>query len=112
MQFIDMDTVGNDKEGNGIDTRLIDYNPEQTDVTDARITLDKFFRVLIPETATVHLHIDLELQGDYYPGYSLVKRGIYKYTKYWCQGSTFSKRAAKLGLNVFDYDKNWCRNGK
>lgn len=81
MRFIDMDTVGNDDALDGADTRLIDCNPEQPGGSEARITLDKFFRVLVPETATVHLHIDLELQGDYYPGYSLIKRGIYNLSR-------------------------------
>jgi hypothetical protein len=54
---------------------------EQNSLTDHLITYDIHFRTLNPKLSSekikVQLHIDLEIQNEFYVGYPLVKRGIY-----------------------------------
>ena len=56
-------------------------NAEQTSITEHLITYDIHFRTLNPHLSNqkikVQLHIDLEIQNEYYVGYPLIKRGLY-----------------------------------
>ncbi|MDD3417452.1 MAG: hypothetical protein PHY47_26255 [Lachnospiraceae bacterium] len=59
------------------DTRIKGDPTEESSVNEARITFDQRFRARLPVNTRFHLHVDVELQGNYYPGYALEKRGIY-----------------------------------
>ncbi|MCR5661800.1 MAG: hypothetical protein K6G50_06695 [bacterium] len=51
---------------------------EQSSLTEGNITFDIYFNAIVPGTEEpVHIIINMEAQGDFYPGYSLLKRGFY-----------------------------------
>ena len=51
---------------------------EDTTVTEGSITYDIQFRAIVPETdEVVQMIINVEAQNDFYPGYPIIKRGIY-----------------------------------
>ena len=51
---------------------------EQSSVTEGNVTFDIYFNAIVPGTEEpVHIIINMEAQGDFYPGYSLLKRGFY-----------------------------------
>ena len=51
---------------------------EQSSLTEGNITFDIYFNAIVPGTKKpVHIIINMEAQGDFYPGYSLLKRGFY-----------------------------------
>ncbi len=51
---------------------------EDTTLTEGTITYDiRFFAVAPVSGEMIRLIINIEAQGDYYPGYPIVKRGIY-----------------------------------
>ena len=78
MSFIDTDSISNERPLEpDTDTRIHGDNTEQSSIQDATLSFDVFFRVIQPTKNNVHLHVDVELQGDYYPGYPIEKRGIY-----------------------------------
>ena len=75
-------------------------NPGFSVMDEAAVTFDILFRALIPdreEQIKVNLHIDLEIQGDYRPGYPIVKRGIYY------AGRQLSSQLPKVGKNGQGY---------
>lgn len=59
------------------DTRIHGDNTEAASIKEATLTFDSRFRAKIPTNTLFHLHVDVELQKDYYPGYPIEKRGIY-----------------------------------
>ena len=51
---------------------------EDTTVTEGSITYDIQFRAIVPDTEeVVQMIINVEAQNDFYPGYPIIKRGIY-----------------------------------
>ena len=51
---------------------------EDTSVTEGSITYDIQFRAIIPSTdEVVQMIVNIEAQNDFYPGYPIIKRGIY-----------------------------------
>ena len=58
--------------------RIAGVGVEDSSITEGTVTYDIHFRALLPGTReAVHLIINVEAQKDFYPGYPLVKRGIY-----------------------------------
>ncbi len=82
MSFIEDGSISNETPiGADADTRIIGENTVQSSVNEANLTFDVLFSVLKPEKKKIHIHIDVELQGNYYPGYPLEKRGIYNLSR-------------------------------
>ena len=53
-------------------------NTESATMKEGTVTFDIKFRAVLPDTdETVDLIINVEAQNDFYPGYPIVKRGIY-----------------------------------
>ena len=53
-------------------------NTAQTSPTEGSVYFDIYFRAIVPGTEkTIELLINVEAQGDFYPGYPLPKRGIF-----------------------------------
>lgn len=51
---------------------------EDSTMTEGTVTFDIRFRAIIPHNGeTVTLIINVEAQNNFYPGYPLIKRGIY-----------------------------------
>ena len=51
---------------------------EDTTVTEGSITYDIQFRAIVPDAEeVVQMIINVEAQNDFYPGYPIIKRGIY-----------------------------------
>ncbi len=51
---------------------------EDTTVTEGSITYDIQFRAIVPSSEeVVQMIINVEAQNDFYPGYPIIKRGIY-----------------------------------
>ena len=46
-------------------------------IHEGTITYDILFYALVPDSLDTHLLINIEAQNDYYPGYPLLKRGMY-----------------------------------
>jgi len=61
-----------------IPNKIVGMNNEDTTINEGTVFYDiRFFAVLPKINETVKLIINIEAQKNYYPGYSLVKRGIY-----------------------------------
>ena len=53
-------------------------NTESASMTERTVTFDIKFRTVVPDTEeAVDLIINAESQNDFYPGYPIVKRGVY-----------------------------------
>ena len=53
-------------------------NTEDATMKEGTVKFDIKFRAILPETGeTVEILINVEIQNDFYPGYPIVKRGIY-----------------------------------
>lgn len=53
-------------------------NTEDVTVTEGTVTYDVRFRAIVPVSGEIiQLIINIEAQNDFYPGYPLIKRGIY-----------------------------------
>ncbi len=51
---------------------------EDVSLTEGTVTYDIQFRAIIPESSeVVQMIINVEAQNDFYPGYPIIKRGIY-----------------------------------
>ena len=47
-------------------------------ITEGTITYDiRFFATILSSTHQIRLFINLEAQNDFYPGYPIIKRGLY-----------------------------------
>lgn len=58
--------------------RIVGENTEDSTVTEGKVTFDIRFTAIIPDTEEpVYLIINIEAQEDFYPGYPIIKRGIY-----------------------------------
>lgn len=58
--------------------RITGLNTEDSTVTEGKVTYDIRFIAIIPESEEpVHLIINIEAQDNFYPGYPILKRGIY-----------------------------------
>ena len=80
--FIDKDSIRDDPVDDISAAVNIDTLPtELSSVSDKLIRYDVRFEAVNPrltnEKLTFFLHIDIEVQNDYKPGYPIVKRGIY-----------------------------------
>ena len=59
-------------------SRIAGTGVEDTTVTEGSITYDIQFRAIVPDTdEVVQMIINVEAQNDFYPGYPIIKRGIY-----------------------------------
>lgn len=59
-------------------TKVTGTGVEDATVTEGSITYDIQFRALVPSTdEVVQMIINVEAQNDFYPGYPIIKRGIY-----------------------------------
>ena len=53
-------------------------NTEDATMKEGTVKFDIKFRAVLPETGeTVEILINVEIQNDFYPGYPIVKRGVY-----------------------------------
>lgn len=53
-------------------------NTEDSTIREGTITYDIRFYAIVPQTTeTIKLILNVEAQGDFYPGYPMIKRGIY-----------------------------------
>ena len=60
------------------DQRIHGISNEDTSLTEGTVTYDIRFLARAPSSGElIRIIIDIEAQGDYYPGYPLPKRGIY-----------------------------------
>ena len=58
--------------------KIIGVGVEDTSLNEGTVTYDIQFRAIIPGTEeVVQMIINVEAQNDFYPGYPIVKRGIY-----------------------------------
>ena len=58
--------------------KIIGTGVEDMTVTEGSITYDIQFRAIVPDTdEVVQMIINVEAQNDFYPGYPIIKRGIY-----------------------------------
>ncbi|MDD2978569.1 MAG: hypothetical protein PHN80_01215 [Hespellia sp.] len=82
MNFIDVDSISNETPiAPDTDTRIRGDNPERSSVNEANLSFDVCFRVIRPSEKKIYVHVDVELQGNYYPGYPIEKRGIYNLSR-------------------------------
>ena len=59
-------------------SKIIGTGLEDTTVTEGSVTYDIQFRAIVPDTdEVVQLIVNVEAQNNFYPGYPIVKRGIY-----------------------------------
>lgn len=115
MSFIDADSILADTSiAPDTDTRISGDDPTQSAVKEANMTFDVLFKVLNPDkNATkrikgqkknIHLHVDVELQGKYNPGYPIEKRGIYNLAR--MTSSQLEVINAKTNYNILE--KSYC----
>ncbi|MBQ7434166.1 MAG: hypothetical protein IJV50_12075 [Lachnospiraceae bacterium] len=72
---IDQVMVGVDE---GMPTAIQGISTEDTTIQEGTVSYDIRFLATLPDSKEqVHLIINVEVQNDFYPGYPLVKRGIY-----------------------------------
>ena len=58
--------------------RIEGSNTQDSTIREGTITYDIRFYAIVPQTTeTIKLILNVEAQGDFYPGYPLIKRGIY-----------------------------------
>lgn len=83
MEFIEMDSMTDMREVSPgrTNTQVRGDNPEFALLNEKRSYFDMFFRVKNPALSEgdvrVNLHVDLETQKSYRPGYPIEKRGVY-----------------------------------
>ena len=57
---------------------IIGMNTESATMKEGTVTFDIKFRAILPDTEeAVDMIINVEAQNDFYPGYPIVKRGVY-----------------------------------
>jgi len=61
--------------GNPEVSRIVGDNTEEMTFSGGKIRYDIRFRAITPNQELTELIVNIEAQNDYYPGYSLVKRG-------------------------------------
>ena len=82
ITFIDTDSISDQVPiAPDTDTRIDGDDTSQSSTNEANLSFDILFKVIKPEEKNVHLHVDLELQGNYYPIYPIEKRGIYNLSR-------------------------------
>lgn len=58
--------------------KIIGADTEDKSIFEGVTTYDIKFKAIVPKTdMRVHMYINVEAQNDFYPGYPLIKRGIY-----------------------------------
>ena len=73
---VHQDQQDKDEHLNG-DDRIEGMNTESVSVKEQTVYYDIRFKAKVPESETIQLIINLEIQADDTPGYPLVKRGFY-----------------------------------
>lgn len=59
-------------------SRVLGTGVEDSSINEGTVTYDIQFRAIVPDSGeTVQMIINVEAQNDFYPGYPLIKRGIY-----------------------------------
>ena len=110
MSFIDADSIMDQEAiAPDTDTRIDGDDAVQSSINEANLTFDVFFKVISPqqenqEKKNIHLHVDVELQGDYYPGYPIEKRGIYNLAR--MTSSQLAVVTKKTNYNILE--KSYC----
>ena len=70
--------VNPDEEAESSGEQVKGANTEDSTIKEGTITYDIRFYALAPQSGeTVSLIINVEAQSDFYPGYPIIKRGIY-----------------------------------
>lgn len=70
--------VDQDERGEDEPESIIGMKNEEVSLTEGKVTYDIHFLALVPRTGElVRMVINIEAQNDFYPGYPLIKRGIY-----------------------------------
>ena len=65
--------------------------------TSGTVTYDIRFRAIVPDSEEqIALIIHVEAQNDFYPGYPLIKRGIYYCCLLYASRSTLSVKVSRL----------------
>lgn len=82
MEFIEADSISAPEVSRGWTNTIIHGDSEEfTELNEKTTAFDVFFRARNPELSkgrvNVNLHVDLEAQRTYRPGYPIEKRGIY-----------------------------------
>ena len=120
MKLIDADSIRGDLAVSDLPPAIIEYNTEQSSMTDKIITYDQKFKVRNPKLSDhmiqVMLHVDLEFQNKYTPvlrdgrSYPVIKRGIY----YAARGISSQLGRVTNQTNYTDIEKTlsiWIVNG-
>ncbi|MGN0406248.1 MAG: coiled-coil domain-containing protein [Bariatricus sp.] len=82
MTFIDTDSISDAMPiSPDSDTRISGQDTAKSSPTEANLAFDILFKVVRPAEKKIHLHVDVELQGNYYPPYPIEKRGIYNLSR-------------------------------
>lgn len=82
MSFIEADSISSQEVSRGRTNTVIQGAPtEENDLNEKTTFFDVMFRSRNPklshDSVLVNLHVDIESQKDYRPGYPIEKRGIY-----------------------------------
>ncbi|MDD3404357.1 MAG: hypothetical protein PHQ72_13565 [Hespellia sp.] len=105
MEFIEGNSISvEDYIAPDTDSRIVGEDTVQTSRDETNLSFDIKFRVRHPVEKPLHLHIDIELQGKYYLGYPIEKRGIYNLSR--MIGSQIEVVNAKTNYNKLE--KAYC----
>ena len=78
VPYIETPTIGEASVDANTPDRIHGEQTEDTTVTDGERRFDILFRAKLPDKdEVIELIINIEVQNDFAPGYSLLKRGIY-----------------------------------
>lgn len=79
MTPVHQDTDGKrSREDDNHGSRIHGDNTVDESITEGRVTYDIRFRAIVPlDSEAITLIINIEAQADFWPGYPLLKRGIY-----------------------------------
>ena len=82
IEYIEKNSITDKAEVSGERTNFVSGdNTNFASITEKTVNFDILFKAINPqpskEHVTVKLHIDIESQKNYYPSYSIEKRGVY-----------------------------------
>lgn len=81
MKLIDVDTIREDMPVSDLPLLVEGINTELSAIREKTIFFDVHFKAINPklsnEIITINLHIDIESQNEYFPGYPIIKRAWY-----------------------------------
>ena len=82
ITFIDAESISDNVQiSPDSDTRIHGIDTSSSSIHEANLMFDILFKVIKPTEKKIHLHVNLELQGNYYPPYPIEKRGIYNLSR-------------------------------